>query len=41
MVAQPTLAADKEAQYVRRIRQLEEDLRLSRVENEKNVGEFI
>ena len=28
---------DREAQYVRRIRDLEEDIRLSKVENEKNV----
>jgi hypothetical protein len=31
------LGPERESQYVRRIRELEEELRLSRVENEKNV----
>ncbi|KAG8809055.1 hypothetical protein FRC17_003635 [Serendipita sp. 399] len=30
------LGPEREGQYVRRIRELEEELRLSRVENEKN-----
>jgi uncharacterized coiled-coil DUF342 family protein len=32
------LGPERESQYVRRIRELEEELRLSRVENEKNVS---
>lgn len=39
MTQQPTnlLGPERETQYVRRIRELEDELRLSRVENEKNV----
>ena len=37
-VSQSPGSVSQEAQYVLRIRELEEEIRLSRIENEKNVG---
>lgn len=37
-VSQNPGSVSQEAQYVLRIRELEEEIRLSRIENEKNVG---
>lgn len=37
-VAIPGLSTTREAQYAKRIKELEDELRLMRVENEKNVS---